>query len=311
MLWSVKTQKGYIVPSQNGNGSYLVYYENLRETKCTCPDCEKRGVKCKHQWAVEYFIKKEVDKFGNMTETKHIRVTYPQNWTAYNKAQTSEVNLFDELLKDLVQSIPETEQTMGRPKLSEKELMFCAIQKVYSRLSSRRARSLYGNSEERGQIGKAPNYNAINKFLNKEEITPILQKLITLSAMPLQSVETSFSPDSSGFSTTEFGQYMVEKYGLMKKHKWIKAHILTGTKTNVIVSAKITDEYGADCPQFEPLINDAWDNGFDIQKITADMGYLSRDNYNLGNSIGAEVFIPFKKNTTDKARGSMIWKKMY
>lgn len=306
-----QTPKGFIVQSQNGNGSYLVYKENLKTTRCTCPDHEKRNCKCKHQWAVEYFVGLHKDEFGNITETRHIRVTYPQNWRAYNKAQTSEVKLFDELLKDLVQSIPEQKQTMGRPKLSEKEQFFCAIQKVYSQLSSRRARSLYGNAEERGQIEKAPNFNAINKFLNREDISEILHRLLTLSALPLATVEKKFAPDSSGFATSRFGQYMVEKYGLMKKHKWVKAHILTGTKTNVIVSARITDEYGADCPEFEPLVTDAYENGFNIESITADMGYLSRENYNLANSIGATAFIPFKINSNGKAKGSLIWKKMF
>jgi len=41
------------------------------------------------------------------------------------------------------------------------------------------------------------------------------------------------------------------------------------------------------------------------------MGYLSRDNYNLANSIGATAYIPFKKNTTPRAGGSYTWTKMY
>ena len=55
----------------------------------------------------------------------------------------AEVKLFDELLKDLVKTIPEPEQTMGRPRIPLHESLFCAIQKVYSQLSSRRAHGLF------------------------------------------------------------------------------------------------------------------------------------------------------------------------
>lgn len=37
-----ETPKGWIVPSQSGNGSYLVYKEGF-QTRCTCPDSELRG----------------------------------------------------------------------------------------------------------------------------------------------------------------------------------------------------------------------------------------------------------------------------
>ena len=74
---------------------------------------------------------------GTVTEKVHL--TYTQAWNAYNEAQKAEIKLFDELLKDLVKAIPEPEQTMGRPRLSLQETLFCAIQKVYSQLSSRRA----------------------------------------------------------------------------------------------------------------------------------------------------------------------------
>lgn len=97
----------------------------------------------------------------------------------------------------------------------------------------------------------------------------------------------------------------------MRKHKWVKAHILVGTKTNVIASARITKEQGGDCPQFAPMVMEAHENGFDIKEITADMGYLSRANYNLAESIGATAYIPFRSNVKGRARGSYMWRKMY
>ena len=305
-----ETPKGWIVPSQSGKGSYLVYKEG-KETKCNCPDCEMRGTKCKHQWAVEYFIKESVDEEGNKVVEKVVRVTYSQNWTAYNKAQNDEIRLFDELLKDLAENVEDGKQKTGRPRLSLKEGLFCSIQKVYSQLSSRRAHTLYRNAEERAQITKAPSYNMVNKFLNRGDITPILNYLLVLSSLPLKGVETNFAPDSSGFRTSQFNQYGVEKYGTNKEHKWVKAHILTGTKTNIIASARITEGDANDSPYFEPMVREAHENGFNIEEIEADKGYLSRKNYDIADEIDAVAYIPFKSNATAKSKGSRVWNKMY
>lgn len=305
-----ETPKGWIVPSQSGNGAYLVYKEGMK-TACSCPDCQLRGIECKHQIAVKMFYGEMVDNEGNKTITKVVKVTYPQDWSAYRKAQIAEITMFDRLLGELTDIIPEPTRTVGRPKISPREAVYCAIEKVYSQLSSRRAYSLYGKAKDRGDIRKAPSYNVVNILLNREDITPILQKLLTISALPLKSVETTFAPDSSGFRTSQFGQYYVEKYGVMKKHKWVKAHILVGTKTNVIVSARITDGEANDCPQFVPMVSEAHDNGFDIKEIPADMGYVDRKNFNLANEIGATAYIPFKSNASEKSKGSYTWTKMY
>ena len=304
------TERGWIVPSQSGKGTYNVKKLGTTLT-CNCKDCEIRGVKCKHQWAAEYFVKKEKDENGNVTVTQVKKTTYPQNWKAYNKSQTSEIKMFDVLLKDLVEGIDEPEQRTGRPRLSLREQAFCAIQKVYSGLSSRRAYTLYKNAEGRYQIGKTPNFNAINKFLNREDITPILQELLTISALPLKGVETTFAPDSSGFRTSQFNEYAKHKYRTSKVHQWIKANILVGVKTNVIASARITNNNSSDNPHFEPLVMEAHDSGFNIREVVADMGYSSRGNYDLTEDIGAKTYIPFKKNATSKGRGSFIWGKAY
>jgi hypothetical protein len=202
-----------------------------------------------------------------MGEIQAEKQTYTQDWKNYTTAQNNEVNLFDALLMDLVKTIPEPLQKMGRPRLSLQETLFCAIRKVYSQLSSRRAYSLYKNAEEHQHINRVPNYNATNKFLNREDIAPLLHQLLTMSALPLKGVETIFAPDSSGFNTSRFGQYAVEKYGELKMHKWVKAHILVGTKTQVIVSTRITDNNSGDSPQFEPMVTEAYRNGFDLQEI--------------------------------------------
>lgn len=302
--------KGWIVPSQYGNKIYLV--KQGGGGSCTCPDCQLGGTKkCKHMWAVQYWVQKKTNADGSTRVTKIQRTTYPQNWTAYNQSQTQEITLFDQLLRDLVENIGEPEQKTGRPRLSLRESVFCGIQKVYSGLSSRRAYTLYKNASEREQLTKAPNFNAVNKLLAKEELTPILQNLLALSALPLKSVESGFAIDSSGFRTTQFTQYCIEKHGVRRYHTWVKANILVGVKTNVIVGARITKENAGDSLQFEPLLTEAHGNGFNLAEVYADKGYTSRENYNLANELGATAYIPFHSTHTGKSRGSLTWTKMF
>jgi len=296
------------VKSQSGRGVYEVKATPNGMT-CTCPDFVYRGGKCKHIQATRYYLEIEKDTpQGTVTEKVHL--TYAQAWNAYNEAQKAEVKLFDELLKDLVKAIPEPEQTRGRPRLSLQETLFCSIQKVYSQLSSRRAHSLFQNAVERGQIEHAPRFNAPSAFFNKPETTEILQKLVTLSALPVTGIEVDFAVDSTGFRTTTFSAYNGVKHGQRKEHQWVKAHLCAGVKTNVVAAVAITDSDGGDSPQFGPLVKKTA-NGFTINEISADLAYSSRLNLQLVENVGGKPYIPFKKSATGRAGGSALWKKMF
>lgn len=297
---------GWVVPSQTSNKRYFVSEEFV----CDCPDSEFRNATCKHAFAARYYlqIEKETPKG---TETTKIRLAYPQAWKAYNEAQTNEIRLFDELLMDLVEGVEEPEQHMGRPRLPFRDAIFCSIQKVYSQLSSRRARSLFVHAQERQQIGKAPSYNMVNLALNREDMTPLLNRLVGLTAQPLQSVETEFAIDSSGFRTTSFNEYAQGKYQLSRRHEWVKAHICVGVKTNIITGVEITDENVADSPQFKPLVEATVENGFAMKEVVADKAYSSRGNYEIVKEAGGQAFIPFKSNATGKSRGSRLWRRMF
>ncbi len=239
-----------------------------------------------------------------------MHVTHSQTWNAYNEAQKEEIRLFNALLKDLVQEIPEPEQRMGRPRLPLRDSLFCSIQKVYSQLSSRRAYGLFQNAVEKGQIDHAPCFNIPSNILNNPEITPIVHKLVTLSALPVAELETDFAVDSTGFRTTTFGAYYGDKYSQKREHHWLKAHFATGIKTNIITQVIITGENGGDSPRFQPLVEKTAEY-FNIREVLADMAYSSRNNLEVVNTIGGTAYIPFKKNATGKSQGSIIWKKMY
>ena len=65
----VKSGKVWLVPSQTSNKKYMVTLY-LDKKVCTCPDYIERGMTCKHIFAVEITITKEIDRDGNVSITR-------------------------------------------------------------------------------------------------------------------------------------------------------------------------------------------------------------------------------------------------
>ena len=148
--------------------------------------------------------------------------------------------------------------------------------------------------------------------LNGMNGVPPLLELITLSSLPLTSVETKFAIDSSGFRTTKFNEYLNEKHNVGRYHSWLKAHICVGVKTNIITAVNITYDNGSDHPEFIPLTNQTLKNGFTIDEMSADKAYLSADNLSHIVRSGGTPFIPFKTNSAEPSKRHVyVWKKMY
>jgi len=117
--------------------------------------------------------------------------------------------------------------------------------------------------------------------------------------------------DSSGFSTSTMGSYFTEKYEPTRRHEFVKVHLAVGIKTHIVLSAKITDEHGADCPQFIPLLRGLIDAGNSPARVTADKAYLSRENLAAAEELGVDPYIPFKVNSRGLAKGSPMWNRKF
>jgi len=98
----------------------------------------------------------------------------------------------------------------------------------------------------------------------------------------------------------------------MREHRWLKAHIMTGVKTNIITGVEITEERGGDSPKFAPLVNLTASNGFELKEVLADKAYSSRDNIGLIDELGGIAYIPFKKKSRARTMGkSHAWRKLF
>jgi hypothetical protein len=197
----------WVVPSQSG--AERIYRVNVEAKTCTCPDHQESGFKCKHIYAVEFTLKREVKRDGTLVETKSVtfteEVTYTQNWKAYNEAQMTEKHRFLALLHDLCRGVQEPAPSKtGRPRTPLADMVFAAAFKIYSTVSSRRFACDLADAHEKGYLSKLMNSVSICAYLEDEAMTPILQSLIVQSSLPLRAVETVFAPDSTGFSASRF-----------------------------------------------------------------------------------------------------------
>ena len=155
----------WLVPSQRGKGRYTVCLDPT-QPRCSCPDHEEGGFNCKHIFAVEYVIQRECHSDGSTTVTETLTVrttrkTYPQDWRAYNAAQTSEKERFLDLRDDLCSGIAEPErQKNGRPPLPIHDALFAACYKIYSTVSGRRFMTDLRDAQAKGYLAKVPQADA-------------------------------------------------------------------------------------------------------------------------------------------------------
>ena len=187
----------WFVPAQSKPGRYTVIMSVARGARCTCPDYETRGLDCKHVHAVRFVMEGEQGSNDEATITRSVSVTetvrrtYPQDWPAYNAAQTHEKDNFQGLLHDLCSGVaePEREQKQGRPCATLADAIFSATFKVYSTVSTRRFMSDLREAHERGYLAKAPHHSSVFRYLEDPALTPILRVLIARSSPPLKAVE--------------------------------------------------------------------------------------------------------------------------
>jgi hypothetical protein len=313
----------YRVHSQSRGGYHTVARQHIGWV-CDCGQFELLHLACKHIWAVKIWLRPTNQIEARRSEPP-IRKQYGQAWPAYDAAQQAEHTLFDPLLLDLLAAVPEPARGVGargRPPIPLRTQLLVAIKKVHLGESSRRARGLMKAIYDSGSgvIPTVPNYAVSSRVFNRPETGTLLLELIRLSALPLREIEDggTVALDSTGFCTTCMGSYCTEKHDPNRKHRWVKAHVIVGVKTHAVLDVRLTDENGADCPQFGDLLRGVIASGFSPSTVVADKGYLSRENYSTADSLGLQIYIPFKidtiSNEVRRARGTPAppaWERAY
>jgi transposase len=303
---------GWLVFSLTSPERYQVSLEPLF---CSCPDFELRQEECKHTLAVRLSVARHAERMrpGPHPQTPPVqrsRASYKQDWANYEAAQVHERDEFLPLLHDLCSQIEEEpRQLRGRPRLPLADVVFSVCLKVYTTLSVRRFMSDLRSAHEKGYIGQLPHHNSVSRYLESETLAPILSAMIIRSSLPLKELETEFAVDSSGFSSCRHDRWYDERYGRMRsENSWVKAHVMSGTRTHVVTSAEVREKDSADAPQFSPLVRTTA-VGFKIEQVSADKAYCNLENHEAVAAVGGKPYLAFKSNATGEVGG--LYQQMY
>ena len=227
--------------------------------------------------------------------------TYTQDWPIYERACSQEKLMFFRILKDAMDNmeIPYEYKGNGRPPVDYADIVKSLCIRMYSGYSSWRAESELKIARSMGIIHIVHRRSTLNKYLQDPKVAEILHKLYTAIAEPLAEIEIYFAADSTGISNAYGNKRWIEVKHKHKEpkewRKYTKLHIITGVKTNVICSAKVTEGTAHDSPFLKPLLDDTA-KIFNLREVSADAGYLSRENVKAIAAKGAAPFIMGKKN---------------
>ena len=260
-----------------------------------------------------------------------------RDWSAYNGAQTheaTEVKAILGRLSDLICSavaapVQGPRRRGGQPYPLGK-IVFAVVEKVYSGLSSRRHEGALRLAAQEGFVRNAPlwtldgfdfaplagstptfipQFNTVDRYLRCQWLTPLLLELVTLTARPLREVEHVFAVDGTGWSTRWYGRWLDGKETPeSERHQWVKLHIVTGVKSNIIARAAVSPGNHNDSPYYKGLITET-NKHFDVRRVLADLGYSSHGNNGLGGELHFDSRIPFKSNTRPPADDGSEWSK--
>jgi hypothetical protein len=310
----------WIVPSQSSSKRYTV---NLFLQTCTCLDFEENKRKCKHIYAAEYALERE-SGMQLPDPPKADKPKYKQDWSAYRKAQSNEKEKFQLLLSELCKGIEAPAQEgAGRRCMPLADIIFASTFKVYSTVSCLRFETDLREAQKKGYLSRLPSHNCLSDYLGCKALTPYLKQLVVESSLPLKEIDWDFAVDSSGFSTCTYQRWSEAKWGNARtlygekqpnevsRKEWVKVHICTGVRTNIVTAVEVTDAHAGDSPRFAPLVNATAEN-FPIQSVAADKAYSASKNLRLVLSKGGMPYIPFRSNATDTdKRSPTVWKRMF
>ena len=248
--------------------------------------------------------------------------TYSQDWPLYQKAASQEKLMFFRILKDAVEhmTIKDQYNGNGRPQAYYPDILKSLCIKAYHNYSGWRLESELRIAKAMGIIDMVYKRTTLMRYLQDKRITTLLHELYKMIAQPLSEIEINFAADATGISNAYGNDRWINIRHTNKEKKqrkdYSKLHIISGCKSNVITSAKVTKGTAHESPHFKSLLTDTA-KSFSLKEVLADAGYLSKDNVKAIANIGAAPYIMGKKNVNvpyggiPSAWGGMLrlWKK--
>ncbi len=226
--------------------------------------------------------------------------------------EREKLNLID-FSSSFIESINlEENQYVGRPRAHLKDIIKSLIIMSYNNLSYRRTQSDLEILKEKGLIQNIPKKSTLNKYMMSKKVKKIIEKLIQMSSLFFLEHEDTLIVDSTWLSTRMYvgGHKKVYNKRYLTGDKCRKLNIACCKNSRIITCAITAGGLKHESPFFKELVSTTIKNGFVINKILADKGYSSKENYSFSESLNIKnIFIDFKSNANLRRAKSAAWRK--
>lgn len=210
------------------------------------------------------------------------------------------------------------EQTEGRPRINLEDIITSLLVMSYHSWSYRRCMSDLLKLKQEGFIRGIPRRATLNKYMQDDCLTKVLEKMIQVSSLPfIESEDTIILDSTSFFDRILFGGSKSKVYSkgrLFKTpslNKVTKLHATITKNSKIICCAKTTAGLVHDHRMSKELIETPLRNGFKIKVLLADSAYNSRENFCLCEDNGIKAFLDFKKNHKAQKSGSKLRREQF
>ena len=218
-----------------------------------------------------------------------------RNWKEYNEklVRRGELYISLDFLKEWDRELDEMNRNkIGRPFIYPENFMYFLAFIHIAFLPFRQIEGFLRKLSEFIPKIKSADYSTICKRLKRLDVD-----------LPEQYEEDLIiAIDSSGMKVTNRGEWIRNKWRIRKG--WIKVHIAVDVKTKKLLALEITDERVSDGKMLKPLIEQVKERGGRVDRVYADGGYDSKENFNYLAENGIESVIKIRNNSSTKSRGS-------
>jgi transposase len=240
------------------------------------------------------------------------------DWSSYDEAQLNEINDMLLMIRDTVDEAAmrlgirgAKFEGPGRPPYPPEDLAKAILLQQFFCAANRMAAGLVLLFKEKMGIKRAFSYKTIERAYDDPLVTLILNEVFKMTQEPVKELEKNFSADGTGVPTSMKQNWERDRDDEEKQAGYEKMVAMVGTTYGLISAVEFPDNPAAhESPFFAPLLEETASNYSSIELVCLDRGYLSRDNCDSIEKVGAVPRIYPKEGTTLKRKGSWAWAEM-
>ena len=272
-------------------------------------------------------IQSELELMIEQIKSKEFQYTpkEPQkrNWAAYETAQKNEIDDMLSLMRLFVNRAAQetglantnrSPQKQGRPALNHTDLTKRLLLQQYLSLSNRKACGEITTYREQLEIQTSCSYKSIERGYEKPDVILLLVKVFRYTQEPISKLESIFTTDGTGLSTSMKQNWESDKQSKdkAKKMKGYEKVILTGGCRYLLVSGfEVTENPSSNESPYLSMCLDQTAHYYEsIDSALGDAAYLSRSNCQHIGILGGEPRLMLKRGISLKQKGVKEWTDM-